>query len=139
MTDVLERLRSVAPDVLTDEPVAFAYLFGTYAEGTTGPRSDVDIAVHVVPGTAHDLLRLRLDLAGEFERRLGVGPVEVIVLDEVPLSLRGRVFEHGAVIFSQDEALRGRYASLTLRRYHDFKIHESEVAQGTLARLAEGR
>ena len=139
MNSVLERLRAAAPEAFAGQPVAFAYLFGSHATGTATDRSDVDVAVHLTPDTDVDTLALRLRLAGRLEQVAGVADVEVVVLDEAPLSLAGRVQEHGQVFFSRDEVLRVRYASLTSRRYHDFKIHEERSARLRLARLAEGR
>lgn len=135
MADVLERLRRAAPDAFAGEPVAFAYLFGSHAGGTATPRSDVDVAVHLVPGTADDTLRLRLRLAAAIEEQADVGPVEVVILDEAPIAIAGRVREQGRLIHSTDDALRVRYESLVSRSYHDFKIHEERSADERLARL----
>lgn len=56
MTDVLTQLRAAAPDAFAGQPVAFAYLFGSHAAGTATARSDVDVAVHLEPGTDQDPL-----------------------------------------------------------------------------------
>lgn len=138
MTETLELLRAAAPAALDGEPVAVAYLYGSYATGTAGPRSDVDIAVKLVVGAEVDPLELRLRLADRFERLAGIGPVEVVVLDESPIALAGRVQEQRTVIHSNDEQLRVRYESETSRHFHDFKIHEERSAEERLARLAEG-
>lgn len=68
-----------------------------------------------------------------------MGGIEMVVLDEAPLGLRGRIREHGRLFYCRDEVLRVRYESLTSRMYHDFKIHEERSARERLARLAEGR
>lgn len=141
MTDVVERLRAAAPQVFADAPVAFAYLFGSHATGGATDRSDADVAVHLdaPPGPGQDLLALRFDLADALEQAAGVGPVEVVVLDEAPLSLRGRVQEQHVLLYCDEPVRRVRYESLTARRYHDFKIHERRAAAERLAALAEGR
>lgn len=137
--DVLAALTAAAPACFAGEPVAFAYLFGSHARGTATPRSDVDVAVHLAPQTDVDTLDLRLRLAGCLEREASVGPIEVIVLDEAPLALAGRVRREGRLIHSVDEAKRVRYESLIARMYHDFQIHEERSARERLARLASGR
>jgi uncharacterized protein len=139
MSEVLDRLRDAAPDAFAGEPVAFAYLFGSHATGTATTRSDVDVAVHLEPDAEVDPLDLRLRLASALEAAAGVGPVEVVVLDDAPLALAGRVVEQGRPFHSADDVLRVRHASVTLRRFHDFKIHEERSAKERLARLAEGR
>lgn len=140
MSDLGDRLRSVAGDVLDGTPVAFAYLFGSQVGGDTTSRSDVDVAVHLgaEPSDGIDQLGLRLRLADALERAVGVGPVEVVVLDDAPLSLRGRVQEQQELIYSADEAARVRYESLTARMYHDFKLREERSARERLEHLAGG-
>lgn len=138
MSDVPERLQAAAPACLAEEPVAFAYLFGSHATGDATPRSDIDVAVHLTEDTDVDTLALRFRLAGVLERAIGRGPVEVVVLDDAPLSLAGRVREQGRVIHSRDEVARVRWESLTGRRFHDFRIHEQRSAAERLQQLAEG-
>lgn len=142
MTEVAEALRTAAGAAFAGEPIAFAYLFGSHATGTATERSDVDVAVHLQPDATTDqtaALGLRLRLAAVLERHTGLGPIEVVILDGSPLSLTGRVQEEGVLLYSVDEEMRVRGASLTSRRYHDFKIHEQRSARERLARLAEGR
>ena len=139
MDDLVERLRAAVPAALAGEPVAFALLHGSHAAGTAGPRSDVDVAVHLIED-AHevDQLELRLRVAGALERTLGTGPVDVVVLDDAPLALAGRVAQHGVVVHDADPVARVRWTSLTLRRYHDFRIHEQRNARERLAAIADG-
>jgi predicted nucleotidyltransferase len=47
MDDVADTVRAAAPRMFEAEPVAFAYLIGSHATGTSTARSDVDIAVHL--------------------------------------------------------------------------------------------
>lgn len=139
MDELIERLRAAAPAALDDEPVAFALLHGSHASGAPGPRSDVDVAVHLTAGSdGVDALALRLRVAGALERALGSGPVDVLVLDGAPLALAGRVAQHGVVVHDADPAARVRWTSLTLRRYHDFRIHEQRNARERLAAIADG-
>lgn len=139
MSHVGEHLRQAASACFAGEPVAFAYLFGSHARGRALGRSDIDVAVHLAPGTSVDALALRLRLAGALERETGLSPVEVVVLDEAPLSLAGRIREDGLQIFCRDDVARVRYESRIGRVYHDFRIHEERSAAERLARLAEGR
>lgn len=138
MTDVLARLREAIPLVVADQPVAFAYLFGSHATGRTTSRSDIDVAVHLDAGADVDPDALRIQLAGDLERQAGVGPIEIVVLDQAPLSLAGRIRESGLLIHSRDDVLRVRWDSTTARHYHDFRIHEERSARERLQSLAGG-
>jgi uncharacterized protein len=140
MDEVLDRLRRAAPAAFDGEPVAFALLFGSQARGTAGPRSDVDVAVHLTAEAADvDHLDLRLRLAGALEQHAGVGPVEVVVLDDAPLPLAGRAVQEGQVLYSRDDVLRLRATSLTLRMFHDYQLRDERNVQQRLERLASGR
>lgn len=136
-TEVLDRLCDVAPEAFGGQGVAFAYLFGSHATGTATARSDVDVAVHLA-ASPDDRIAAAACLAGVLERASGLGPIEVVVLNDAPLSLAGRVREHGRVIHSTDEVARVRWDSLTARQYHDFRIHEERSAAERLARMSEG-
>lgn len=133
--DVLERLREVATQALTGQGVAFAYLFGSHALDRATPRSDIDVAVHLTE-EARDPLSVASRVAGLLERATGLGPIEVVVLDNAPIALSGRIREHGRLIVQNDEVVRVRWDSLTARKYHDFRVHEQRSARERLAALA---
>jgi predicted nucleotidyltransferase len=137
--DVLASLTAAAAACFPCEPVAFAYLFGSHARASATPRSDIDVAVHLTPGTETDTFELRLRLAACLEREAGLGPIEVVVLDEAPLALAGRIRREGRLIHSADEVQRVRWESVTARMYHDFHIREERSARERLARLARGQ
>lgn len=138
MADVIRKLQEAAPLVFDPSPVEFAYLFGSQAKGTAGPRSDVDVAVYLEDGT-EEAFDLSLRLGGILERESGVGPVEaLVILNDAPIAIAGRVVEEGQVIYSRDEDRRVRHFSETLRHYHDYKIHEAESTRIRLARMAGG-
>jgi uncharacterized protein len=137
--DVERALREAAPAVFDGAPVLFAYLHGSHATGAAGPRSDVDVAVYLDPQAEVDAWALSLRLAGELERASGVGPIEaVVVLNEAPLGLAGRIRDTGTCIYSRDDVARVRWASLTARMYHDYMIREERFARERLRNMAAG-
>lgn len=137
--EVIGRLREAAPRAFEGEPVVFAYLFGSQATGATHPRSDVDVAVYVEDAVASDrYLDLRLAIPGRLASAARVGEVDVLVLNESPLPVRGRAVRDGVVIYSRDEAGRVRYEGRTLKEFFDFQIHSRPLAQAILRSLAQG-
>ena len=108
--EALQRLLAERPDV------DFAYLFGSRARGTAGPRSDYDIAVHLAP--AVDAFGYRLHLLEELNRLLHTDAVDLIVLNEAPVLLRHRVVRDGRVL---KDALqqRVRFEAQTITEYLD--------------------
>lgn len=137
--EILRRLREAAPLAFQGEPVVFAYLFGSQATGKTHPRSDVDVAVYLdgsVPADRYFDLRLTLPRALEDAH---VGNIEVLVLNEVSLPLKGRVVQDGKLLYSRDEPARVRFEARTLDDFLDFEIHARPLNEALLRAIADGR
>jgi hypothetical protein len=136
----LDRLREAGPGSLEGTPVLFAYVFGSVAEGRAGPASDVDVAVFVEPDVPSErYVDLSLELARRLAEGSGVGRIEVLVLNDAPLPIKGRAVRHRIVLFSRDEPARVAFESLTLREFFDFQIHAVPMDQQMLREIAEGR
>jgi uncharacterized protein len=139
--DVYDTLRTAAGRVLDDEPVLFAYLFGSHARATPEAHSDVDVAVLLDDSVSPaGYLDLSLRMAGALERATGVGPVEaLVVLNEAPLPLAGRIVNEGRVIYSRDEPRRCRYESLIFRQFTDFDQMARSLEEELIRAHSEGR
>jgi hypothetical protein len=113
-------------DALRDEPaIVFAYLFGSRADGTAGPRSDVDVAVYLVDGV--DAFNMRLTLMGRLAACLRTDALDVIVLNDAPLALTGRIVESRRVVLDRAPGVRQAFESLTARMFNDFRIRERRL------------
>jgi predicted nucleotidyltransferase len=113
MNGTPERLR----EIFRNAGVVVAYLFGSRARGGARESSDADVAV-LLEGR-RGLLEQEA-LADQLGRAMGVPDVDLIVLDEAPLEMRGRVVQEGRVLFSADEARRVAFEVLTRSQYFDF-------------------
>jgi uncharacterized protein len=134
----LDELVTSIASVLADEPVAFAYVFGSVARGEARPGSDVDVAVHFQPGTeAHTRFTRSLSIGVELERALG-RQVDVVDLEAAPLRLAGRILTERVVVVGLDRPERVRYESETFRRYVDFEHHARELDAAFLRAMAAG-
>ena len=109
---------------VSDE-VGFAYVFGSAAAGSTRRCSDVDVAIWVEPGA--DAHRLRLDVARACARHLGTDAIDVVVLNDAPIALAGRVLGTRRVVVDRDAFARHRYESLHVRMFHDFRVREHRL------------
>jgi uncharacterized protein len=103
----LDELAELA-ELLRDGGGRFAFLHGSRVTG--GSRTDSDLDVAVWFGTATDDLTLRA--------RLPAG-VDLLVLDEAPLELAGRVALHGRLLFELDPAERVEWQATTRKIYLD--------------------
>ena len=133
---MIERLRAGAPGLFAGTPVRFAYLFGSYARGTAGPRSDVDVAVHVAG--AEMTTDVLLGLTGRIERLTAL-ETDVVVLDTASLRLVQRVLAEAVIVYGADEPRRVRYEATMRRVSTDFARHADALDRELLRSIAEGR
>ena len=87
------------------EGIAAAYLFGSVARGTAGPRSDVDVGILYEEDPPLTLEGLGLRLEGDLESLLGK-PVQVVVLNRAPVDLTIRVLRDGKLLVDRDRSKR---------------------------------
>jgi uncharacterized protein len=115
-----------AQEVLANNPqVIFAYLFGGLSQGEPKPLSDVDIAVYLEDGA--NALTTKLQLIGAITHVLGIDEVDVVILNEAPLSLVGRIQQSAQVLVDKDHNRRLAYESLIRREFADFQVQEQKI------------
>jgi predicted nucleotidyltransferase len=136
----IARLREAAEQVFDQSPVCLAYLFGSAAVGHDRPDSDVDMAVYLDPSAAPDQhLDLQLDLGGRLERAARAGSIDLVVMNEAPIALLGRILRDRGALYSRDEPTRVRFESRTFREFCDFDFHARALDRELLRAIAEGR
>lgn len=114
--------------------VVIAYLFGSRARSEAGRGSDVDVAVLC----DRDLdLRERARLANALAELLGAPRADLVVLDEAPLELRGRVVQEGGLLHSTDEPRRVAFETRTRSEWFDFEPTLRELTNAYLRRIAK--
>lgn len=116
--------------------VAAVYLFGSRAKGTHTPVSDADVAVLMPQGSRRLTLAERSSLANAFADELGAPDADLVVLNEAPLELRGRVVQEGRPLYRADEPGRVRFEVDTLSRWLDVEPTVREQDRAYLARVA---
>lgn len=92
---------------LREAGARFALLHGSRARGTARPDSDVDVGAW-----------WGREAPASFEVLLPAG-VDLLVLDTAPLELRGRVAQHGVLLFDDDPPARVRWVATTRKIYAD--------------------
>lgn len=100
-------------------------IFGSFGRGRPTFLSDVDIAVFL-EGSA-DTAEAKLDLIGDLTRALDTDEVDLIVLNEAPLSLAGRIRQSRRVLVDKNRSRRLSYESLMRRQFADFAIQERSI------------
>jgi hypothetical protein len=106
MGGVIADERRVA-DVLRAAGARFALVFGSRAEGTARPDSDLDVGAWWGE---------RPPASWEVDLPPGV---DLVVLDTAPLWLSGRIAQHGRLLFDDLPPARVRWQAQTRLRYLD--------------------
>ena len=84
-----------------------------------------------------------LDLQLELVRRLAdagaPGPVQVVIMNDAPLTLLGRIVASHEVIYSAGEPARAAFESRIFREFGDFEIVFRGFDRELLGQIAAGR
>ncbi len=107
-------------------------MFGRAGRRELHPLSDVDVAVYL--DDTVDPVQARLDLIGVVTKHLGTDEVDLVVLNQAPTALLGRIVQSRMVITDKDPFLRHRFESLALRTFLDFRIFERRLLDARFPR-----
>jgi predicted nucleotidyltransferase len=127
-------------DFLSDrEEIIFAYIYGSLARGQENKLSDIDIAIYIdqdkkpTSGPFGYRSELITDIQDLVER-----DVDLVILNDISLSLAFNVIKDGKLLFSKSKNKRVEFHESVMRRYLDFipmfRVQESYLKE----RLAEG-
>lgn len=131
-TDIMERLQQLASLLQQDQRVVFAYLFGGLASGVQKPLSDVDIAIFL-DADCNDA-ETKLDLIGMLTDTLGTDEVDLVVLNNAPISLVGRILKQKKLLADNQPFQRHQFESLAMREFFDFSYLEQNILRRRFAK-----
>lgn len=122
--DDSELLRSLREFAESHPEVVALYLFGSQASQTSGPLSDLDVALLLEPDllaerSAQHPFGPRAYYATELQRALARPDVDIVVLHRATPLLAHRVIDRGRLVFCRDDRERSRFHAHALMRYLD--------------------
>jgi predicted nucleotidyltransferase len=126
LKETLRQYFEPQPDILA------VYLFGSLAEGTATPASDVDVAVLCAPGREQFFYHDRqLELAGKLPLLLKRDDVDVVVLNAAQSSeLKYSIVQDGEVILDKTTDL----VEYEIRVKHEYYDHMAALRRAGLTR-----
>ena len=124
-SDILCRLELLKPLLTSDCRVVFAYIFGGLASGRQRPLSDVDIAVYL--DSCVDKAEAKLDIIGMLADALKTDEIDLVILNDAPISLVGRILKNKRLIVDKQPFIRHSFESLALREFFDFSRKEQDI------------
>jgi predicted nucleotidyltransferase len=121
--NIHQKIESLSGPFKHDPNVIFAYLFGGLLKERVNPLSDVDLSVYVKNPRKLDYLKL----FSRISKQLGTDEIDLIILNDAPLALAGRILQNRKVLIDKNPFLRHKYESLILREFFDFQIKERDI------------
>lgn len=116
-------------DFLKKHPeVIFAYIFGGLAKGKRSFLSDVDIAIYLKNPEKFDYLQFYTEIT----KFLNTDEVDLVVLNNAPLTLSGRILQSKKILIDNAPFLRHKFESLTIRKFLDFQYRERQYLKERL-------
>jgi predicted nucleotidyltransferase len=127
--------------VALDMPgVVAASLIGSQASGSTGPLSDVDLGVWLLPElSAPERHQRSLELLRAACEALGTDEVDLVVLNDASPLMRHRAMRDGIRLVERDRDARVRLEARGLLDYLDTAPLRATLAAGVKRRLEDGR
>lgn len=110
-----EVMNRLAEELVRDQEVHFAYVYGSFLDSEA--FHDVDVGVYVKAEAPERLLTLALVLAQRLSERVTL-PVDVRILNLAPVSFRYHVLT-GKVLCSRDDSRLATVMEETTSRYLD--------------------
>ena len=113
-------LQSYLADILTNFPVAMAYLYGSYGKGTQNKNSDIDIALVLKNNLSRlEILKIELQIATLLDKKFQ-SEFDIRSINNAPLRVKGEVVTQGHLLYCSDENLRITFETFNRDRYFDF-------------------
>ena len=110
------------------------WLFGSEAQGTARPDSDVDLAALFKRGpTPLEVFEAQAELAEAFQK-----DVDLVDLDKVSPILGRQVLRNGKLVIDRNPKRRYAFFSRTISMYEDVKIMRRESERKLLERFSRG-
>ncbi len=101
----------------SQDTVNLAYLFGSRAEENAGPSSDYDFGV-LLDKTASSENRYRI--TSELKQLLHAKKVDVVLLNNAPISLAHKIIASGNLIYERDTQTRVDCEARIMNKYGDY-------------------
>lgn len=134
--NLTQEIRGLAADFAQQSEVVAVYLFGSYASGCISHLSDVDIAILF----SHHLSKEAMsetydDYYHLICQRLKTNEVDLLILNEVPLSFAYEIIKEGKIIYVRDENELKDFQERVTRHYLDTAFLRKEHQFHLRARL----
>jgi predicted nucleotidyltransferase len=121
--------------------IDFIYLGGSFANGTNGWWSDLDIFLSI-PNyrfkTSEAKLKILLKLTNFFEEQTHFENIQLSVIENLPLHVQFSIIKYGIVIFESNLEKRLKFIERLLNNYYDHQIWYTRIVDESLGLIKDG-
>lgn len=136
-TEIIQNARLIK-FLESQKNVLLAYLFGSFTKGEEGKLSDIDIAVLFDKSlNKKERFRLQLELITKINQILQTNKLDLIIINDSPLSLKYEIIKANCPIYIRDEMEKINLEQYVLSRYLDRRYYEKRAAEEFLNQVAE--
>lgn len=135
--DVMNHLSGAFQQLSASYGIVAAYLYGSQALGQARAESDIDVAVLLDSEAKRSSMDL-LKMGRELEDKTGLKNIDVRLVNDAPLSAKGRILTEGHLLYSGDDSARVDFEVATRSLYFDFLPHLDYFRREFIKRTAEG-
>jgi predicted nucleotidyltransferase len=114
-------MREKLQEPLHEYGVLIVYLFGSRANGTKTPSSDVDLGIVLRSPPPDDTRPLYHNLYRLFSEIYCKSVIDIVFLQSAPISLQYSAIREGKVLFEEDPVSRADFEQAVISGYLDFK------------------
>ena len=125
-SDPKEKIEKAGDYLKARQDVAFAYLFGSFAEGRSTHLSDIDIAVYLKDREFADK---RMEILGDLIDILKTDKLDLVILNTAPLSLKMKIVQTKKLLADNAPHFRHVFESRTMRSFFDFSKIEKRILE----------
>ncbi len=135
-------MTKISADKLSDflskqEHIRLAYLFGSAAKGKAGKLSDIDIAVLLDNSLdKKQRFHLQLRLIGDISAILGNDKIDLVIINDAPLSLIYEIIKANYPLFIRDRMEKIDFEQMVMSRYLDRRYYERRASSEFIKKVA---
>jgi predicted nucleotidyltransferase len=123
-------ISAIKSALLQHEEIRFAYIYGSFVDPEMPYFRDIDIGIYADENaiSAKQFIDYSINLSLELESAIKKYPVDVVVLNNAPLSLGFRITQ-GELLFIKDENLWTNFVTKIWSLYHDHAITSRHILE----------
>ncbi len=132
-----EQYNRLADFFSKQEHIRLAYLFGSVAKGKAGKLSDIDVAVLLDESlNKKQRFDLQLELISDISEILKTDKIDLVVINEAPLSLKFEIIKANYPLFIRDRMEKIDFEQRVMSRYLDRRYYEKRASSEFLKKVA---